>query len=99
VEQGFALDRRTDESFGLYAGATRDLSRTSSVSVDAYANWFDSGLTGADSAFSTGITGSYYQSFLFDRLQANAAIGLFTTDNGAFDSTVASALVGLRYGF
>ncbi|HEX8443211.1 MAG TPA: hypothetical protein VF631_06165 [Allosphingosinicella sp.] len=99
VEQGFALDRRTDESFGLYAGATRDLSRTSTVSLDAYANWFDSGLTGAESAFSTGITGGYYQSFLFDRLQAHAALGLFTTDNGEFDSTVASALVGLRYGF
>lgn len=99
VEQGFALDRRTDESFGIYAGATRDLSRTSSVSVDAYANWFDSDIAGAETAFSTGITGSYYQSFLFDRLQAHAALGLFTTDSGEFDSTVASALVGLRYGF
>jgi hypothetical protein len=99
VEEGFALDRRTDESFGLYAGGTRDLSRTSSVSVDAFANWFDSGIAGADSSFSTGVTGSYYQSFLFDRLQGQAAVGLFTTDNGTFDSTVASALVGLRYGF
>ncbi len=99
VEQGFALDRRTDESFSLYASASRELSRTSSVSVDGYASWFNSGVIGADDAFSTGITGSYYQSFLFERLQAQAALGLFTTQGDGFDSTVASALVGLRYQF
>jgi hypothetical protein len=99
VAQGFALERRTDESFGLYAGMTRDLSRTSSVSLDGYASWFDSGLTGVDGSFSTGATASYYQSFLFDRLQGQAAIGLFTTESDGFDSTVASALLGLRYQF
>ncbi len=99
VEDGFALDRRSDEAFNLFASATRDLSRTSSVSVDGYASWFDSGVPGADSAFSTGVTGSYYQSFLLDRLQGQAAVGLFTTESDAFDATVASALLGLRYNF
>ena len=99
VTQGFALDRRTDESVSLYAGVNRDLSRTSSVSFDGYASWFDSGLAGTDGATSAGITGSYYQSFLFDRLQGQAALGLFTTDSNGIDSTVASALLGLRYNF
>ena len=99
VERGFALDRRTDESFNLYAGASRDLSRTSTVAVDAFANWYDSGIPGADEAFSTGLTGSYYQSFLLERLQGQAALGLFTTDSDFDDSTILSALLGLRYNF
>ena len=100
VEQGFALDRRTDESFNIYAGATRDLSRDSSVAIDAFANWYDSGVPGVDEVFSTGLTGSYYQSFLLDRLQGQAALGLFTTDSEVFDdSTILSALLGLRYNF
>jgi hypothetical protein len=99
VTQGFALERLTSESFTLSAGATRRLSRTSSVSVDGYAGWFDSGLEGSEDTFSTGITGSYQRRFLFDRLSAQAAVGLFHTDSGRFDGTFASALFGLRYTF
>jgi hypothetical protein len=55
---------------------------------------------GVDEVFSTGLTGSYYQSFLLDRLQGQAALGLFTTDSEVFDdSTILSALLGLRYNF
>jgi hypothetical protein len=99
VTQGFALERLTSESFTLSAGATRRLSRTSSVAVDGYAGWFDSGLEGSDDSFSTGITGSYQRRFLLDRLSAQAAVGLFHTDSGRFDGTFASALFGLRYTF
>jgi hypothetical protein len=99
VGQGFAADRRTDEAFNIYGSASRDLSRTSTVSVDAFAAWFNSGVPGADDAFSTGLTGSYYHTFLLDRLQGQAALGLFTTESDEFDSTVASALLGLRYNF
>ena len=99
VTQGFALDRLTDESFTLSAGATRKLSRTSSVAVDGFAGWFDSDLPGSDTLFSTGVTGSYQRSFLLDRLSAQAAVGLFHTENGRFDGTFASALFGLRYRF
>ncbi len=99
VTDGFALDRLTDESFTLSAGATRRLSRTSSVSVDGYAGWFDSGIDNSETLFSTGISGSYERRFLFDRLQAQAAIGLFHTATGRFDGTFASALFGLRYRF
>jgi hypothetical protein len=70
------------------------------VAIDAFANWYESGVPGVDEAFSTGVTGSYNQSFMLDRLQGQAALGLFTTDSEGFDgSTVLSALLGLRYTF
>jgi hypothetical protein len=75
VENGFALDRFMDESFQVNASVTRQLSRTSQFNLDAYASWFDRNLPGVDSAFGTGITGSYHRSFLLDRLQAQAALG------------------------
>ncbi|MDP9415537.1 MAG: hypothetical protein M3Q08_15950 [Pseudomonadota bacterium] len=99
VLNGFALDRFSDESVHISGSLSRQLSRTSGLGVEAYASWFDSGAVGADAVFGTGITGSYHQSFLLDRLQGHAAIGLYTTDSGTFDSTVAQALVGLRYSF
>jgi hypothetical protein len=99
VTEGFALDRTTDESFSLYAGASRRLTRDSSMSVDGYAGWFDSGLQGDNSLFSTGITASYQRSLFIDRLQATAAVGLFHTENDRTDGTFASGLIGLRYRF
>ena len=49
--------------------------------------------------FSTGGTASYSRSFLLDRLSFLAALGLYHTDDGTLDSTVASGLAGLRYTF
>ena len=99
VQNGFSLDRYKDESFNLYAAATRTLSRTSQFNLQAYARWFDSGLPGAGTSFGTGATGSYHRSFLYDRLQAQAAVGLYTTDSDFGDQTIAQALIGLRYSF
>jgi hypothetical protein len=96
---GFVLDRVKDESFSLNGYVNRELSRTSGIGVDAYANWFDSSLPGVKGSFGTGIAGNYYRSLFYDRLQAQAAIGLFTTDSGSEDFTGAQALVGLRYSF
>lgn len=98
-EGGFTLDERTDESFTVSGSLGRALSRTSTVSLDAYATWFDSGLPGVDDAFSAGISGSYYRTLWTERLQGYVALGLFTSDAGAFDDTIASALIGLRYTF
>jgi hypothetical protein len=95
----FAIDRVTEESFTLQGGATRELSRTASVSVDAFASWYDTELPLGDGSFGTGITGSYTQRFLLDRLQGQAALGLYHTDSGDFDSSFLSALIGLRYSF
>ena len=99
VTQGFALERLTNESFTLFAGATRKLSRTSSVSVDGYAGWFDSELPGTDTLFSTGVSAAYNRTFLMNRLEGTAAVGLFHSDDGRSDGTFASALFGLRYRF
>lgn len=97
--EGFDFDRVTDESYTLQAGASRALSRTSEINVDAYAAWFDSNRPANDSVFGTGITGSYSRRFLIDRLQAEAAIGLFHSSSEFSDVTAASALLGLRYSF
>lgn len=99
VERGFDLRRQTDESVTLNAFASRELSRSASVTANAYATWFDSGLPGAGNSSSYGISTSYYQRLLTDRLRLQAAAGLFHTKTGPFDDTVASALVGLRYNF
>lgn len=96
---GFTLDGRKDHSFILNGYVSRALSRTSSVNVNAYAAWFDSGLPGSPESVGAGISGSYQRTLWIDRLQGYAAAGLFTSDSGDFDSTVASGLVGLRYTF
>lgn len=88
-----------DESFSLYASAGRRLSRTSEVNVNAYASWFDSDLAGSEQIFSTGATASYSRRLMLERLEFLAALGLYHTDDGTLDSTIASGLVGLRYSF
>jgi uncharacterized protein (PEP-CTERM system associated) len=99
VLNGFSLNRVKDESATINASMSRDLSRTSGISADAYAAWYDSDRLDSSSSFGTGITGSYYRSIFYDRLQAHAAIGLYTTESDEFESTVAQALIGLRYSF
>jgi uncharacterized protein (PEP-CTERM system associated) len=94
-----SFEPRTDESLILNASASRRLSRFSGMSLDAFASWYDSDRPLFDPVFSPGITGSYYRSLMLERLQFHAALGLFRTDSGQIDSTVASALVGLRYTF
>lgn len=96
---GLAVDEISEEIFTLQSGATRRLSRESSVSIDAYASWYDSDVALAGDVFGSGITGSYQRSFLLDRLQFEAAAGLYHNDNGFDDSSFLSALVGLRYSF
>ena len=95
----FVLRGITDHSFSLSAHVDRKLSRTSGFDLATYANWFDSGVAGSDGAFSTGVTGAYYQSVFHDRIQATASAGIYSTQSGPYDSTVGSVLFGLRYSF
>ena len=99
VAPTLGLERVTDQSFSLFGNATRRLGRNASLGFDAYAAWYDSGLTGSDSSFGTGVSANYYRTFLLDRLEGYAAAALFTTDSGDFDTTGASAVIGLRYTF
>lgn len=88
-----------DESFGLFATLGRELTRTSDLSFDAYASWFDSDLAGFDSVFGIGGTVTYSRRLLYDRLRLIGALGLYHNSNGINDSTVATGLIGLRYTF
>ncbi len=95
----FALQRFTDRTFSVDGSLERQLSRSSSLAFDAYANWFDPSAPGTSSIFGAGITGSYQRSLFLDRLQAQAALGLYTTDSELEDATGLQGLVGLRYAF
>jgi hypothetical protein len=99
VANGFALDRFEDENFTVSASVSRALSRSSGITVDGYASWFDPSAQQLEGVFGTGIAASYYQSLFYDRLQAQAGLGLFHSDADIEDVTAAQALVGLRYSF
>lgn len=94
----FSLADVTDESAGLQASLGRNFTRNSGVDFDAYAQWNRSGLFGSSDIYALGATGTYYRTF-GERLQGTASLGLYNTSGGNFDSTVASALFGLRYSF
>jgi hypothetical protein len=96
---GFVLHGVTDQSFTLNADVGRRLTRTSGIDFDAYAAWYDSGLAGESSSFSTGVTGTYYRNIYRDRLRASLAAGAYTTHARDFDSTYGSILFGLTYSF
>ena len=81
-----------DDSFSLYGQVSRRLSRTSEINFDAYASWYDSNLAGFDEVFSTGGTVSYTRSFLLDRLQLLAALGIYHSDDGTTRAPIASGL-------
>ena len=88
-----------DESFTLHGSLGRQLGRTSQLSADLYASWFDSDRAAFDAVFSAGGTVGYTRSFLMERLRLLGAVGLNHADDGAESSTVASGLLGLRYTF
>jgi hypothetical protein len=79
-----------------YLGARLD--ERSSVSANAYANWFQSGLSTAGDATALGANASYFRR-LTDRLSATAAVGIdgIEREDPFIDQWGASALVGLRY--
>ncbi|MDT9597758.1 porin family protein [Sphingosinicella rhizophila] len=95
----FNLANVTDESVTFQANAERQLSRNSSVALDSYLGWFDSGAAGVRSSRSAGLTGSYYHTLMDGHLEATAQAGIYTVDAGQYDSSVASILFGLRYAF
>ncbi len=94
-----ALSPTEDESFSLYGSIGRELSRTSEVNFDAFASWYNSDLASVDDVTTLGATLSYNRSFLMERLQLQAALGLYNTDDGLDSATTAQGLAGLRYTF
>jgi len=94
----FGLRDVEDQTAGVQALLGRKLTRTSGLDFDAYAQWNDSDLIGFSDQYALGVTGTYYRSF-GERLRGQATLGLYNTSGDTFDSTFASALLGLRYQF
>jgi hypothetical protein len=88
-----------DESVSVYGSLGRQLTRTSEVDFDAFVSWYSSDRPNSDDVTAAGANVGYSRSFLLDRLQMLAALGLYHTDDGIEGSTNASALAGLRYNF
>lgn len=95
---GVAAFASSDETWSVYGSLGRQLSRTSEISLNAFASWYDSDV-GADAVSTIGATLSYNRSLLLEHLQLLAALGLYHSDDGTDGSTNASALGGLRYTF
>jgi hypothetical protein len=88
-----------DESLWLAAYANERLDRQSTVSANAYLNWFQSGfdLDGDTMGYTASL--AYNRNFL-NHLSGTAAIGLDgITRKDLPDFSTASALLGLRYSF
>lgn len=95
---GFTVSGVTDESWYGQAFAGVELTPRSSANLNAFVNYYQSGLPGAGSVLGSGATGTYNVNF--GRLGASASLGLygFDQDKGTSDLT-ASALLGMRYSF
>jgi len=88
-----------DQVATIYGSLGRRLSRVSQLSFDVYGSWYDNNRPGFGAVTTIGGDVGYTRRFLFDRLQLLAAIGLYHSAQDGADSTVASALLGLRYNF
>ena len=95
----FLLHGATEQSVTVDLDVQRHFTRTSGLDFDAFAAWYDSGIRGEKSSYSTGLTATYYRSFVFDHLQANLSAGIYNTSGQNLDSTNGTLLLGLRYGF
>jgi len=95
---GVAAFAASDEVYSIYGSLSRQLSRTSSLNLNAFASWYDSDVN-ADAVSTIGATASYNRSFLSEHLQLMAALGIYNSDDGTDSATNASALGGLRYTF
>ena len=89
-----------DESYWLNAYLGGRIDQNSSYSVNAFANWFQSGSAFVGDTNAVGATVAYYRN-LTDRLSAQAALGIdgISRQDPLEDQWEASALVGLRYTF
>jgi hypothetical protein len=97
---GVSLDGVVDETWFAQVSAGRELSRRSSVDINGFVNYFDSGLTGAPNVFGGGATTSY--SYSFGHFGASASLGLYAFDQsipGTTADVTAQGLLGMRYSF
>ncbi len=99
-----AADGTVDENFYLTAFADRRLGPRSSVSLNAYAQWFESEGSAAGTIAGDGTilgASAAYRRSIRAGLSARAAVAIdrLDSDFAGQDLTTASALLGLRYDF
>ncbi len=94
---GFLGDE--DQAATLYGSLGRRLGRDSQLTFGLYGSWYDNDRPGFGAVTTIGGDVGYTRRLLLDRLQFLAAIGLYHSAQDGADSTVASALLGLRYNF
>ncbi|URW76776.1 hypothetical protein M9980_06145 [Sphingomonas donggukensis] len=95
---GTPLVNVTDEIYYAQAFASRTLGQRSTLSANAYLNYFDSGILNGSDVLAAGANTSY--SYSFGRLGATASLGVFGYDQEFVGSDVsAQGLVGMRYSF
>jgi len=95
---GVASFAQSDEVWSFYGSLARQLSRTSEISLDAFASWYSNDVD-PDTVRTLGATLGYNRSLFLERLRLMAAVGIYNTDDGIDSATTASALGGLRYTF
>ena len=93
-------DGVVDESYFLAASLSGPVGQRGAFDLSSFANWFDSGTTGAGDIFALGSSASYTEQ-VWRGLSARAALAISMLDgDGPGDEVVtATALLGLRYDF
>jgi len=95
---GVASFAQSDDVWSVYGTLGRQLSRTSNVSLNAFASWYSNNVD-PNNVRTLGATLSYDRRLFLERLQMLASVGIYNNDDGTDSSTNASALGGLRYTF
>lgn len=90
-----------DENIWLAANLSRQLDSRSSLGLNAYANWFESGFDDAGGAMGYGASASYNRDIIAG-LSGSLAVSIDGINRDALtdeDILAAAALAGLRYSF
>jgi hypothetical protein len=94
----YAISGITDRSWYADVYLARALSRNQGINADLFVNYYNSGVAGASSIVSTGLTGTYYHNF--GRLSTTASVGIYSFSGDHLDDDVqAQGLLGARYSF
>lgn len=95
---GFVVNGVTDESYYAQAFISRALDSRTSIDATAFANFYQSNLTGATDVYGIGATGTF--SKRFGRLGTQASVGVYSFSQQGQDTTVSvQGLLGARYSF
>ena len=95
----FTVNGLKDESWIVQGNAARQLSPNSGINGAIFADWYKSGIAGANDVSSVGGTASYYHTF-GRRLTGTASAGIYSYDQSGIDNVVSGQLLlGVRYEF